>query len=564
MQFSPQRDRVLTFNEDDQSARLWDATSGASLCEPLRHGPQSTWVNGYYIAGFNPQGNIVLTMGGDSKARLWDAYTGEDLGILFQGLDIPTKAAFSTQGDRVVTLSPEAARIWEVNSNEPFMKTPPNDIVDAVAFAPGGDYVLTGMRYGGARIWDAKTGALLQTLQHEGSVHVAAFSPQGDRVLIGGASLTRLWNAKTGEPLGEPLPHIGTVSSLGFSPQGDRVITGCSGQYGVTPDEGFARLWDATTGAPLCEPLLHESDVSAVAFNPQGDRVLSMSREGASLWDAKPGVPLGKPLKHKGVVAFAFTPHGYRMVIRNADGSGEVRDSTVDAPTGIALREVKFEQAAFSPQGDRLLTSGNDVRLWDARTGERLGVPIILDTPFLAVAFSPDGDRLLTAGQDYYARLWNVRTGSLLGEPMRHKSAVLAAAFSPRGDCVVTSDFTARLWNARTLTAPQHESNYFELHTGHEVDSDGQSRAVNATEWELKRRDFLRDNEAWMKEQVAHADSRQRQYHQSCLRRALTARDTFVATFHHSWLKKLGLDTSALDEKLEQLRTEQPASKPVW
>ena len=41
--------------------------------------------------------------------------------------------------------------------------------------------------------------------------------------------------------------------------------------------DNTARLWDARSGKPLGEPLRHESSVSAVAFSPEGDRVLTGS-----------------------------------------------------------------------------------------------------------------------------------------------------------------------------------------------------------------------------------------------------------------------------------------------
>ena len=65
-------------------------------------------------------------------------------------------------------------------------------------------------------------------------------------------------------------------------------------------DDNTARLWDARSGKPLGEPLRHEGGVSAVAFSPEGDRVLTGSSDNtARLWDARSGKPLGEPLRHE-------------------------------------------------------------------------------------------------------------------------------------------------------------------------------------------------------------------------------------------------------------------------
>ena len=55
--------------------------------------------------------------------------------------------------------------------------------------------------------------------------------------------------------------------------------------------DNTARLWDARSGKPLGEPLRHENSVTAVAFSPEGDRVLTGSEDNDR---AALGRPLGQ------------------------------------------------------------------------------------------------------------------------------------------------------------------------------------------------------------------------------------------------------------------------------
>ena len=57
---------------EDNTARLWDATNGKALGEPMRHGDKVT------SAQFSPDGQRVVTVSYDKTARLWDAATMTD------------------------------------------------------------------------------------------------------------------------------------------------------------------------------------------------------------------------------------------------------------------------------------------------------------------------------------------------------------------------------------------------------------------------------------------------------------------------------------------------------
>ena len=55
-----------------------------------------------------------------------------------------------------------------------------------------------------------------------------AFSPDGQRIVSGSADTTvRLWDAATGQPIGDPLTgHTDAVDSVAFSPDGKRIVSG--------------------------------------------------------------------------------------------------------------------------------------------------------------------------------------------------------------------------------------------------------------------------------------------------------------------------------------------------
>jgi WD40 repeat protein len=110
--FSPDGSRVVTASYDN-TARVWDATTGKLLATPLEHqGPVSN-------AAFSPDGTRVVTASADHTARVWDAATGKLLATPLQHQGPVTSAAFSPDGSRVVTASEDhTARIWETRLDD--------------------------------------------------------------------------------------------------------------------------------------------------------------------------------------------------------------------------------------------------------------------------------------------------------------------------------------------------------------------------------------------------------------------------------------------------------------
>ena len=79
-------------------------------------------------------------------------------------------------------------------------------------------------------------------------VYAAAFDPKGERVVTASWDKTaRIWDANTGEPIGNPLQHDDVVDTAAFDPKGERIVT--------ASEDKTARIWDARTGEPIGKPL---------------------------------------------------------------------------------------------------------------------------------------------------------------------------------------------------------------------------------------------------------------------------------------------------------------------
>ncbi|KAG8809914.1 hypothetical protein FRC18_004338 [Serendipita sp. 400] len=323
--------------------------------------------------------------------------------------------------------------------------------VYSVAFSPDGCYIVSGSFDETIRLWDAETGQQLgEPLRgHTDIVWSVSFSPDGRRIVSGSLDKTiRLWDTETGQQLGEPLRgHTDSIYSVSLSPDGRRIVSGSL--------DKTIRLWDAETGQPSGEPLRgHTDSVHSVSFSPDGRRIVSGSLDKTiRLWDAETGQRLGEPLRGHidSIYSISFSPDDRRIVSGSDDKTIRLWDAETGQQLGEPLRghTESVLSVSFSPDGRRIT-----IRLWDAETGQPLGEPLRGHTRSVySVIFSSDGRRIVSGSDDKTIRLWDADTGQPLGEPLRgHTETVCSISFSPNGRYIVSGSFdkTIRLWDAET------------------------------------------------------------------------------------------------------------------
>ena len=512
-QFSRDGSTILTASSDDV-LRFWDAATGTS-----RHERDF----GNAVAKIGSQRRVRLSADGrfavvaaEEGAAIFDAEAGKLLKILRHGEETIKFAEFSPDATRVVTVSDENFRIWNVTSGEPAhtLQGPKLDddwlssLLTASYNADASRVV--GVANGKAWIWDALNGKLLSTLQQSesvgeefGIVH-AVFDPGGTRLVTTSLEgLVTIWDADSAERLRVLDNHTGTVLFAQFDPLGERLVTASR--------DGTARLWSTQDGGEL-RVLKHEQDsfVTRARFDLSGRRVLTVTSQGAAhIWDAADGKLLHSMSVGTNLRDAKFSPDGERVVTIKRYGEAGIWDTqdgsriaTIDGhrgDVGWAEFEIGAEHVRTLSRGELItwsIPSGQLVdkryiegyqsssvfspdRSWFVRVPSdgvprvaRLGEspePIRLSAHVDSVTgalLSPDGMRVLTLSDDGTARIWDAATGHHQMLLAGHNRRIRCGGWSFDGRRVVTGDWErARIWDASTgneLLSIRHDGSVYQ------------------------------------------------------------------------------------------------------
>ncbi len=428
-------------------ARVWDAGTGHPCSSPLKH-EENRWPM------FSADGQRLFTLSGARLENLKDRF-GKVTNTVLRG------------GELRIT---ETATGKEIASG----LTLPDGVQEA-QFSPGGSRLFAKNWFGQARLWDVTTGKpVTDVLTHGGAdpwtIAADNFSPDGKELYLVYTSqvylrrvpvtelhvVARGWNTVSGQPLSDPrelgIPlSSGTVNS--FATDGRRIL--------IAPPAGAARLFNARTGQPIGQPLPVDSGLFATRaagaeraspFAADGQRVAltyspanpvdARSRGEARLWDAASGRPLTPPMMLAApATKLALSADGRRLLIVEGENAARVWDAATGRPLTPLLRhEDQAIRAALSPDGQCLLIAArNEARIWDASSGRPITPLLVHNSVVTAEWFSPSGAHVLTASRDGTARLWPITAGSPPTRRFEHDAPVAQGLFSPDGSAILST-----------------------------------------------------------------------------------------------------------------------------
>ena len=431
--------------------RLWDLETGKHIQDLL-----SGEYAGRGYAALSRDGRH-LAVGDYGILRIVDVATGTIVRTISLPGSGPNRPAFSPDGALVALAINNVVGIFDVRTGRRLHhdERTPDGYLEAAAWSPTGDRIVTGHGDGEVRVWEASTGKLVWhkplapaigvygrnagpafVAFTRDSRHLVAAGQRDDPVRYSGG-IVAVFDATTGAPEREADQE--TIRWAALAPSGRMVVVATShGAWdnahfiGIEVDTGRTRWINPPAGeqagfvqlagmqfqgtSSLLQVALRDGNV--IRFNG-----LTGREQRRFLADGRiPQQQQAGRRRNPDIFTAAFSADGRTMV----SSSGEWV-CVWDVEAGTLRRRIRHTSAhgcflALSPDGKTIATSGvpyagppgeDTIRLYDAENGEPVLTLEPADDRAHTLAFSPDGTKLLTGLQRGSLIVWDVRRGQV-------------------------------------------------------------------------------------------------------------------------------------------------------
>jgi len=346
--FSPDGKHLVTASWDG-SAVVWDA-------EPS-HEVAAISTLPIWRSAINLDHTRLATYNAENKFMVWDLARRQLL-LTFTDpsvypADILANIAISPDGKRVSYSTPNAVKVWDVESGQQMFSLSPKtqDVqpswIGVPLFSADGkrilanfDYRQEGQTVRHVLIWDTVSGAQLADYslpKNDGTYGAIALSPDGTRLVSGDSSAAvRLFDAQTGEMLKEK-HNSGFVNYVLFSPDGEQYISASL--------DGTAVVRDTATGGTLFPALTNSATIYSIDYSADGKYIATAGLDGvAKVWDANTGKELHTLQASSAQVRGAhFSANGTHLFTTGMDGV--IREYTLNIEELVQLAKARLTRS---------------------------------------------------------------------------------------------------------------------------------------------------------------------------------------------------------------------------
>ncbi|MFL6212195.1 MAG: TIR domain-containing protein [Pyrinomonadaceae bacterium] len=380
-------------SQEDYALWLCDAATGADCRSFARSTAQASNLWWFAHVAFSHDDKYVAAATASGDLHVWTTSDGRDTPLPRTGGAQPRivvfQLAFAPHSYQLVTTdsfhpasTPDAANdkvatisVWDVHERKLLKERLPahDNRITSLSFSADGERFATGSLDRTTKLWDARTWEPLQTLkEHQAGITRLAFVPAAHDLLTGSQDGTaRLWPLAEGQVtqrvFSRPLATTPSDQLLSFSADATRALLAHKSDAARTGPPSELAVYDTATGAVVAALQASHASAGVVTFAQDEAHVAFQSATDGSVrvWAAADGRLIGMVEGFEQMPSARFTPAAY---------SSDLLTVALTDKLSVKLKDLQAERSLLDMKLDDIQVEGIE-RLFN----------------FDGVALSPDG-----------------------------------------------------------------------------------------------------------------------------------------------------------------------------
>ncbi|HEY4384497.1 MAG TPA: hypothetical protein VGN34_08510, partial [Ktedonobacteraceae bacterium] len=216
-----------------------------------------------YSVAISPDGQMLVSGGGDNMIKVWNLSTGKEVHTLIGHTGAVYGIAISSNGQTLISSSTDQTiKVWNLSTGQKVrtLKGHRNNVMSVVV-STDGETLISGSSDQTIKVWNLSTGQEVRTLiGHRDPVVSMALSTDGKTLVSGSWDCTiRVWNLSTSQEVRTLTGHAGTVVDVALSTDGKILVSGSV--------DRTIKVWNLSTGQEVQTLTGHTSIIRSVVLS---------------------------------------------------------------------------------------------------------------------------------------------------------------------------------------------------------------------------------------------------------------------------------------------------------
>ncbi|NUM35671.1 MAG: PD40 domain-containing protein [Candidatus Brocadiae bacterium] len=457
MVYSPNGKFLASYNQNDNTVKTWDASSGQNLSTFSLSSEAATTIVSASIA-YSPDRKFLAFGTLDNTIKIWDTVNAKEIAILYGHSDAVQSLAYSPDGKFLASGSwDNTIKIWSVACRKEISTfSGHSNVVMKLVYSPDSKWIASSSWDRTIKIWDVSGGKVITSIPYflNALEYDMAYSPDGKFLAFAGTKdkTIKIWNIAGQNEITTLSRPSGSIGNLAYSPDSQCVFFFSSKSNAI-------KRWNIASGQKFSTLCLNSDEVTNTAHSPDGKFLACAGVDKTiKIWGIDSGILLTAFVAHSdAVISVAYSPDGKFLASTGEDDTIKIWDVAEEMAkrsyhNGKSLLSIAWEdviKVEYTPDGKYLISQTYDetIHVWEIVNGIALA-PVGHSDRVTKIVYSPDGRYLASSSKDKTIKIWDIAAGKVLATIFSGYESPMFS-YSPNGKFLAyeSMDKTIKIWD---------------------------------------------------------------------------------------------------------------------